>query len=363
MDELQQAMNMAKISLMQRADSSFFTTICFSLKHIWDSEIPTACTNGTEIRFNPDFFMELNREERIFLLLHESMHVAYLHMDRLQDREPKKWNYAADHVINLQLIERGFRMPKDGLADRQYIGLSTEEVYNLIPENKKLDVPMMDLMPPEKTGELAKAVEDILVRASIQSKMDGDKDGTIPGDIEIFLNKLLKPKLPWNRILQKYLHSMSKADYTFRKPNRRFFPTYHLPSLFSESLCNIAVAVDSSGSVTDEDFLVFVTEVNSILKMMKPEKISLIQFDTQLQSVEEVHSVQELMRVRFHGRGGTNVTPVLDWVDVNKPHLLLVFTDGYFRFYREKTKEPIIWLIHNNKNFNAPFGKTIHYEI
>lgn len=59
--------------------------------------------------------------------------MAFLHMDRLQSRNHRKWNVAADHVINLLLLERGFKMPKDGLADQQYKGLSTEEVYKLLP--------------------------------------------------------------------------------------------------------------------------------------------------------------------------------------------------------------------------------------
>src|SRR4030095_8835742 len=124
-----QALSKAKINLMARPDSAFFTTICFSLMHVWDDRIPAACTNGKVIRFNLQFFMDLNPEERIFLLLHETLHVAYFHMDRLQTRNAGRWNVAADHVINLQLIERGFKMPSMGLADPQYKGMSTEEVY------------------------------------------------------------------------------------------------------------------------------------------------------------------------------------------------------------------------------------------
>ncbi len=132
------ALNKAKIQLMSKPDTVFFTTVCFSLKHIWDETIPTACTNGKEIRFNPDFFMSLDLEEQIFLLVHESMHVAYMHMDRLNTRNPRKWNYAADYVINHQLISRGFKMPKNCLHDPQYADMSTEEVYNKLPDDLKL---------------------------------------------------------------------------------------------------------------------------------------------------------------------------------------------------------------------------------
>jgi len=363
-----QALSKAKIQLMARPDSAFFTTVCFSLKHRWDEEIPTACTDGKEIRFNPKFFMGLSVEEQIFLLIHESMHVAYLHMVRLMGRNMRKWNIAADYVINHQLIERGFKMPARGLHDPQYAGMSTEQVYDLLPENPTQECDM-DIEHDEggagKTADdqLSNDIQDILVRASIQSKMSGDKPGTVPGDIEIFLDRLLNPKLPWNRILQKYIQSFAKNDYSFRKPNRRFFPKYHLPSLHGEKLINMAIAVDASASVSDEDFQVFVTEVNSILRMMKPEKITLVQFDTQIKSVDEVRNSEELMRVRFSGRGGTQIKPVIYWANENKPQLLMVFSDGEFRFRGDSTKVPVIWVIHNDESFTAPFGKVLHYAI
>jgi len=363
LDILQQALNKAKIQLMSKADSAFFTTICFSLKHVWDDTIRTACTNGTEIRFSPAFFLSLKPDERVFLLLHEAMHVAYLHMDRLHTREPSKWNVAADHVINLMLIDRGFTMPSVGLADPQYKEMSTEEVYSRIPDSQSKDVDM-DLMEPDGPSEaLQQQVQDILVRAAIQSKMQNDAAGSIPGDIQIFLNKLLDPKLPWNRILQKYLQSMAKNDYTFRKPNRRFFPKHHLPSLYSENLMSIAVAVDTSGSVNEKDFTQFISEVHCILRMMKPEKLTLIQFDTEIIMTNSISSIQELSKVKFTGGGGTDINPVLEWTQQNRPQLLLVFTDGDFEFSDINPKSEVIWVIHNNKKFTSKFGKIINYKI
>lgn len=369
MNALQLAFDKAKVRLMSKDDSVFFTTVCFSLKHKWDSQVSTACTNGLEIRYNPDFFQSLDIEEQVFLLLHESMHVAYLHMERLQDRDPMRWNVAADHVINLQLIERGFRMPKGGLADRKYKGLGTEEVYKLLKDE---DIPesgdYLDLEAPPSDapeGDLRREVEDILVRASLQSKMANDKPGTIPADIQIFLNGLLNPKLPWYQILRKFFNAMTKNDYSWRRPNRRFFPTHYLPGLWSEKLMNIAIAVDASGSVSDEDFHQFVSEIHQIMKTLKPDRITLVQFDARLRSVDEVRGTTELMAVTFTGRGGTLIEPVLEWAKESKPQVLLVFTDGEFRINDNSTNPgmPIVWLIHNNPHFEPHTGKVIHYEL
>lgn len=366
-----EALNKAKIKLMSKPDSAFFITLCFSMKHVWDETLPTAACDGKKVYWNPDFFMSLaDADERVFLMLHETMHAAYLHMDpvRVAGRDKKKWNIAADHVINLQLIARGFKMPtgvNKGHADIQYAGMSTEEVYKLLPDGgePKMDDLMGPPKDPAKMEELRLSIEDALIRARIQSKVAGDKPGTIPGDIELFLDKLLNPKLPWFRILAKYLQSFAKIDYTWKLPNRRFFPQYHLPSLWGSSLIDLVAAVDISCSVSDEDFLRIVTELASIFRMMKPKKITIIQFDTNIKSIDVVTSVSELLKVKFTGRGGTDITPVIDWAIANKPQLLLVFSDGEFYWPGQQTKSPTLWLIHENPSFSPPFGKTIHYEM
>ena len=359
----------AKISLMARKDSAFFTTICFSMKHQWDDSIRTACTNGTYIKFNPDFFMSLDPEERVFVLIHESMHVAYMHMLRLDGRDRARWNVAADHVINLSLIERGFKMPtgnNQGLADPSYTGLSTEEVYDLLPTQDE-DNTDMDIIPGDvgdgTPEELQRKLEDIVVQAAIQSVMQEDKPGTIPGQIQLFLNKLLDPKLPWYRILHKHFKALAKNDYSFKKLNRRYFPKYYLPGLQSEALLDIAVAVDISGSVSDEEFHVFISEIGGIIRSLKPNKLTLIQFDTAIHSIEELQNLHDLSKVTFTGRGGTYINPVLDWANENNPAILLVFTDGGFYFDETRTKVNTTWLIHNNPGFVAPFGRIISYEI
>ena len=363
--EIQKAYDKAKIGLMSKPDSAFFTTVVFSLKLVWDWAIPAAATDGSSIRVNPDFFMDLNPDERIFLLVHEAMHVALLHMTRLGNKQHKKWNMACDHYINLMLIERGFKMPRNGLADPQYKSCgSADEIYPLLPDPPPSQQCDLDLeLPNQEPAHLEKEIEDILIQAAIQSKLQNDKPGSIPGDIEIFLNKLLNPKLPWQRILQKYIQNLSKHDYSWRKPNRRFFPDHYLPSMFSEKLMDIAIAVDASGSVSDDDFKVFVSETNGILRMMKPDKLTLIQFDSKIKSVDKIGSIQDLMNVQFFGRGGIRIEPVMEWAKENKPKLLLVFTDGEFNFYNTDYKTNTVFLIHNNPRFKSPYGKVIHYEI
>jgi predicted metal-dependent peptidase len=364
----EQALSKAKIALMSTPDSAFFTYLAFSLKHEFTEACHTARTDGLVVQYNPKFFMDLTPEERVFLMLHESMHCAYLHMERADTFDKQRYNKAADHVINLQLIDRGFKMPSMGLADPAYKDKSTEEVYYLLPPEEEgnggnwgIGEDLQD--PAGAPGELQQQVQDILVQAAIQSKMANDSPGTIPGDIQIFLDKLLNPKLPWQKILQKYVQQYSKSDYSFKRPNRRFFPAHYLPSMHNQSLISMALFVDTSGSVSDQDFRQFISETHGILRMMKPAKITVGQFDTQIKAINEVRDVRDLMNVKFTGRGGTDITEVVEWANKNKPQLLLMFTDGEFHFPQIETKSNVLWMIHNNPGFEAPYGKVIHYEL
>jgi predicted metal-dependent peptidase len=367
--ELTALLNKTKVALMESRDATFFTTICFSLKFQWDDTQPTAYTDGLVLGFNPDFFKRMTMDERIGVMIHESMHVAYMHMDRKQDRDHEIFNNAADHVINLQILARGFKLPSFRLAEDRFKGQGTEEVYTTLMAEKKTNPPPPNAMPDLRQGsmppdDLRNHVQDIITRAAIQSKMRGDTPGSIPGDIQLYLDNLLNPKLPWQTILRKYLKEMDKSDYSFKKPNRRFFPEHHLPSLYGQSLMDLCIAVDISGSVTNEDFKRFISEIAGIFKMMKPKKITLIQFDTTLHSIDVLKNLYDLSQVKFTGRGGTRIEPVMDWCDKNKPQMLMVFTDGEFRYHRS-CKNNILWLIHDNAKWLPADGKgkVIHYTM
>jgi len=369
----QKALDKAKIALLTRPDSVFFSEIAFSLKYGWSTDVPTACTDGKEILLNPDFFMKLDDDERLFLILHESLHVAYLHTLRLGNRDFRYWNMAADYVINLSLVERGFKMPSMGLLDYRFRDCSTEQVYDILlaeqPDNPDFQE---DFTPSEGTGEeledLQSRIENTVVRAALRAEQENNSPGSIPQDIQILLQRLLKPKLPWHRILAKYVQRFVKADYTFKKPNRRFWPEHFLPSLHSQKLTHLAVAIDTSGSVTDTQFQRFVSEVGGIFKMILPQEIQLIQFDSEIKNVDRIPSFSRLASVQFRGRGGTDIEPVLEWAAEHRPELLVVFTDGYFEWPRQIPKAlermPTVWLIHGGYNaFKPPFGTVIHYEV
>lgn len=365
LEEANKALGKAKIALMSRPDTTFFITVCFSLEHKWDASIPTAGTNGKEIRYNPDFFMSLTPNERVFLIMHETLHVVFLHMTRLEEREHKKWNMAGDYVINDFLIRMGLDMPSGGLHDSLYRDMSTEEVYDILDkENVDTSNFQMDITQGNGTPEQVKAeIDDILVRASVQAQMSDNNPGNMPGEIEIYLKGLTNPTVPWDRLLAKFMNSLAKTDYTFKKPNRRFFPEAILPSQLGYDLDNITVAIDTSGSISDEQFHQFISETYAILKQLKPKELTLLQFDWQIRAEDKITGPADLKNVQFTGKGGTRIDELIQWAADNKPTALLVFTDGYFRNPNPDPKIPIFWIIHSNENYEPPYGTVIQYPL
>lgn len=362
--KLQHELDRAKIKLMSNKEATFFTNIMLSLKFFWDEDHKTAWTDGYRMGFNPGFFMGMPEDERVGVLVHEASHVAYDHMGRLMGRNMRMWNIACDHVINLYLLERGFRLPAFRLADERFTGMSAEEVYAIImKEPEPPGNPMEDLRVNEQvtTEEYKKHVEDIIIRAATLTKLSNSPH-TIPGEVEIFLGKLLKPKLPWTQIFKRELDAAVKRGQCWSKPHRRHFPDMMLPSKWSKAPSDATFYVDTSCSVTDEQFTIFVGEIVGAFRMFKFEKITIVQFDTEIHSVNVVKSIAELRKVKFEGRGGTHIGCILDHMEKTKPKLSIVFTDGGFGWPRKEFKQNILWLINDNPSWQPLFGRAIHFD-
>lgn len=364
----EKSFNKAKIGLMGMQNSVFITSILFSLKFLWDETCPTAYTDGSCIGVNPEFWLKLTTEEQIGLLAHETWHVAFNHMFRSKNFEHKKYNIAADHVINLMLLADGFELPKGGLHDSKYKDMSTEAVYKLLPNPPKRKGGIeydCDIRKPKKgeADKIQQQVKEILVKAATRAKMQGTKAyGSIPGDILIMLDELVNPKLPWTTILQNYMSSFACEDYSYQRPNRRFSPEFYLPSLHSEALGEICVAVDTSCSVSDEQFKKFLSEINEIKEKLKPLLTTIIDFDTKIHKIHKLGPEDTMEGVGFAGRGGTDLTPVFEYYAKTHPNVLIIFSDLECCEITEDPNYPVIWICVDNPNAHVNFGEIIHFD-
>ena len=117
----------------------FVGNIALNMPFKIDYTCRTAATNGKEIRYNPHFMNDLNDEERKFVVAHECFHPMLDHNFRRGERQHKRWNHAADYVVNQLLTDEGIgKMPSFGLLNPQLYqsgGGTTDGIYNLLPED------------------------------------------------------------------------------------------------------------------------------------------------------------------------------------------------------------------------------------
>jgi predicted metal-dependent peptidase len=367
MSEQQKQLDRAKIQLITHKSMIFITYVCYSLKHIWDERLPYfAATNGVYIKYNPTMWLTLDEDEQLFVLLHETWHVAFSHMARLHTRDMLRFNYAADYVINYMLVQAGFKMPEGMLYDEQYAGMSTEEVYDLLTPEECTDDSVSDLEPSGETSdevrEAKEKLDEILVRASIHTNSKEIGTGEIPSEITLYIDSLVNPTVPWTRLLSRFASKLIKSGRSFKRPNRRSPKNIILPVRFTSALTDIAIAGDISGSVSDKTFTQYLSEAYYVLAKLKPTSMTFIQFDHLLEQVDVVTDVKELMDVKLHGRGGTKIGPVIDWAAENKPSVIVILTDGRFHLNSPDPEVPVIWTISDNPHFTAPFGTVIHLK-
>jgi len=379
MSDVEKALSKAKMRLMLNG-GRFLSSVALQMEHKIDNRVPTAATNGKEVLYNEDFFMGLTEEERVALIAHEVWHVAFLHTVRRGNRHPVVWNYAGDYVINNQLRLDGFKLPEPHLWDARYCDHTTEQVYDLIMEEQDdpddMDNPDgfgLDIMDQSGDGEdsqpteeqIAKAemeIKEMLVKAATQAKME-NQAGSIPGEIARAIDDLINPKLNWKDLLQRFVNSVSKEDYSWRLPNRRFFPNHYLPAAYSEQLGHIAVAIDTSGSVSQEMLLEMLSEIQSINDSFKPKKLTIMDCDYQIHNMYEVTENLDILELEFGGWGGTSFFPVLDWAQEHQPDLLIYFTDLWAESIDESHGYtfPCMWICYSDHE-PMPWGETIYYE-
>ena len=371
---IEKAISKAKIAMMMLPDTVFFSTLCTSLEVVITSEVPTAGTDGRKLYINKSFFFGLTEAERVFLLAHETLHVAYLHCLRGQDKDQEIFNDACDYVINAELKQRKFSFIEGGLYEPQYEGMSAEDVYEKLIQNPnyKPKCAMPDLLSPTGkpnspvlTEAQAKAIEQEVMAKVTQAAMMAEmskQSGSIPSHIKRTLEELSKPKVNWKAVLSRFFSDMNKANYSWSKPNRKYLPMY-LPKLHSTNLGRVDFAIDTSGSITADQFNQFVSEVHGVLKMLNPSEIGVYQFDHALQGSNIVRNVRDIIKLPFKGGGGTSPECAIEEFIKNKAQALIVLTDGYFNGNRlTDPKRPVVWVIYDNESFIPPFGKAVHIK-
>jgi predicted metal-dependent peptidase len=355
----------------------FYSTLAFYLNPQLSEErrLLTACTDGLRVLINPRFFTGLSPQEQVALLKHEVLHVAFEHPFRRGGRCHKRWNVACDYVINLLIKEEGGSLPPGGIYDEAYKGLIEEEVYEKLPPGIEncFSFFMEDLW--ENTQSLRDKVRALVLQAAQVTRMT---QGRLPGGIGRYLNEILQPEQDWRALLAEYLTAQEKSDYDWMRPNRRnsvlkvFLPGIHQLG----ALEHVAVVVDTSGSICQEELAIFIGEILGIVDVCYPRIVTIIPCDAQVyeplvfdrvpQSAEVMAQIQSGSALK--GGGGTSMPVALDWIDDGiitqafdaPPAVVLVMTDGLTDF-GEARNYPVIWCVTSPESVVAdpPWGRVV----
>lgn len=393
----EQLISKAKAALI--LDQPFFASLLLNMDMQPRADVPTMGTDGERIVYNPDWTAALSLPECTFVLGHEVMHCAFQHMFRLRDRDAKRWNVATDYVINAILItERVGSMPHGGLHNPQLVqqgGGTADGVYALIPADTQ-DQPMDQLMEPgqepePQQGEGQQPGEDEgdegptkspgkpgLTQAELQQKEDEQKvrilqarnaakaAGKLSAALEQLVKDATKPVIDWKAVLRRFLTQRAKETRSYARPKRRFLgEDLYMPSLLGEKCGRIAVAVDCSGSVSDEMLQEFARELRGIIEDTQPAAVDVIYFTDRIVGtpVVFVPANGEPVELKIPETGGTAFSPIFEHIaDMpEQPAACVVFTDLYCDDFGPAPDYPVLWADYSCDHAPdaVPFGEVL----
>ena len=220
----------------------------------------------------------------------------------------------------------------------------------------------------ENTSNEVQSLESNRFNGIIRNGLMGRDIGNLPASMKTMIDELVNPKLPWYTLLAQYIQKAVISDWKWVRPNKRLIGMdINLPSTIRENL-NVVVAVDTSGSISNEELVKFTSETHAILSSMASVKMTLIDCDAVIQAVVEIENGQSIDGSKlpwegrpWTGRGGTSFIPVFDYVEEQglNPELLIYFTDGYGSFPTSEPSYPVVWVM--TTDMRPLFGEIVEY--
>ena len=398
----------AKVLLLFK--SPFFGQLCSRMGVVnADAWCPTAATDGRNFYYNSRFIKMLSDDELVFLFGHEVLHCVYDHMGRTRDTQsdPQLSNIAQDFIVNGDLVDQriGEKITTvPVLYDSKFRGWSSEEVYDYLVENQdKLDMQsLLDQLldehmdgdedgdgdgdgvetdangnkiskkKPKMSAAEKQKVRDAIKKALINAANAESSAGNLPAGIQRILSDLTEPKLNWRELIQQEIESTIKSDYSFMRPSRKSQHTgASLPGMIVDTTIDIVVAIDLSGSISEEMMRDFISEIKGIMELYPSFKMKLFTFDTAVYNDEDFDEMNadDLLDYPFQGGGGTDFMCCWEHMKEHdvQPKKFIMFTDGYpCGSWGDEHYCDTLFVIHGggygSSSPVAPWGMSCDYE-
>ncbi|ABA88845.1 protein of unknown function DUF2201, VWFA superfamily [Syntrophotalea carbinolica DSM 2380] len=339
---MEKSSKLAKAIARTVLDHPFFATLLLRMRIYEDANTKTACTNGREIRYNPQFVDSLHVDQVVFVLAHLVMHVAHFHPLRRGGRNLGKFNKAGDYAINGILKDAGLSMLPGALYKKEFANLAAEQIYERLPGSAREEEHAGTGREDEEGyrddpggcggfedagNEYGKPLsraererEEAEITIAIQQAAQAAKaQGKLPASLERLVNESVHAILDWREMLRSFIDRTGRNDYSWKQPNRRHIAKgIYLPSFCSNGLKPLVVAVDTSGSIGQSELNQFQAELNDILQSY-PSTVSVVYCDSDITGTQIFTPDQYPVELNATGFGGTDLCPPFEWVSKNVP--------------------------------------------
>ena len=397
MDPIVEKLTTARVGLLLKAP--FFGNMATRMRLIQsDDWCPTAATNGRDFMYNTEFVKKLSVKKLEFLFAHEICHAIFDHFGRCGSRDRMLANIAQDYAVNQILVDEriGEKITEVKICyDPKYRGMAWEEIYDELYEKaEKISMPDLlkqlgDLLDehikeeegagsggdktkdgkdkPSLSKEEAEALRQEIKEAMIQSAAAAGA-GKTPAGIMRMIKSMTEPKIDWRQLVQQEIQSIVRNDYSFTRVNRKAMHSGAiLPGMKEATTIDVAISIDMSGSIGEEDATAFLSEIKGIMDQYEDFKINLWCFDTDIYNHkvithDEAHELEEYEPM---GGGGTMFEVNWQFMEENgiQPKKFIMFTDGYpCGSWGDEDYCDTIFIVKGNTQANAPFGQTVIYE-
>ncbi|MGN0814958.1 MAG: VWA-like domain-containing protein [Candidatus Coproplasma sp.] len=345
-----------------------------------DFKCSTAYTDGRKIAFCPDFLDELTDSEVDTVMLHEIMHIVLRHCFRGKGLNAEQYNIACDIVVNSNIVystglgaesialkcdKHPWRLAPDGKEGYLY---TAEEVYAMLPapaiaKGAQAGIDSHDSW--DRTG-MDDEMNDLWGKRIIDAaRMTGGGSCAMPYAVERQLEELKHPKHDWRTILANFVQE-EVNDYSFAPPDRRYGGDFFLPDFndAEASVKKVLFMIDTSGSMSEETITGMYSEICGAIEQFNGKLSGWLGFfDAEVIPPKQFNSSDEFRLIKPKGGGGTSFNTVFDYVRCKMkddlPSVIIILTDGYADFPKEKDtlSIPVMWVI--NTDVTPPFGKVI----
>ncbi len=385
----------ARVGLLLKAP--FFGNMATRMRLVnADDWCPTAATNGRDFYYNTKFVEKLTVKKLEFLFGHEILHCVLDHFGRVGSRDRQLSNIAQDYAVNQILVDEriGDKISEVKICyDSKYRGKAWEEIYDELYEKaEKISMPQLlkelgDLLDehikegdgagegdkegkgkkPGMSKEEAQAIKDEIKQAMIQSAAAAGA-GKTPAGIMRMIKNLTEPKMDWRNLVRQEIQSIIRNDYSFTRPNRKSMHSGAiLPGMKEATTIDVAISIDMSGSIGEEDATTFLSEVKGIMDQYEDFKVNIWCFDTDIYNHQEIthDNAEDLLSYEPQGGGGTDFEANWEFMKEQgiAPKKFIMFTDGYpCGSWGDEDYCDTIFVVKGNEHADAPFGQTVIYE-